>query len=150
MLVFLFGIFVSVFFSACFSMRVVAPMRSLHDGLRCREWKDSAKNKPKEHLVQVESIKFDDPIPDGITPEHLNAWLDSMRVDTRKRYEMLKAALEMIFMRRPIWMRRSLLRVEEVKSVSTQNLLLHVVSLVAFHYGSGPFRGLLVRSGEWW
>ena len=97
----------------------------------------------------METIRFGDPVPLGLSVEAIHTWLHTMRTSTKHRYETLKGVLESIFARRPVWIRRTLDGLEEVRSIATHNLLSQVLGVVAFQYGSGPFKGLLVRAGEW-
>ena len=69
-----------------------------------------------------------------------------MREDTKKRFHALELTLTRLFERRPLWQRRSLDRLEELQSTSA-NLLSNTLTLFAYNYVSGPFKGLLVRLG---
>ena len=110
-----------------------------------RDWKESG-HKPKDNLLQHVLVKFGDPIPHEVAMEHANAWTAVMRPDTKKRFQALKITLTQLFDRRPLWQRRSLDRLEELQSTSA-NLLSNTLTLFAYHYVTGPFKGLLVRLG---
>ena len=104
------------------------------------QWKERREGrKAADDSDKASMRKWGDPIPTAV---HLKA---VKRRGNSERYVSFKDKLTELFARRPIWSKRSIETTGFFRG--GEYLLGQLLPEVAYHFGSGPFKGLWIRYG---